>query len=222
LDDNINNAGETMSNERGRAGMKYEEKSFSVSMGSGPLVLSLEEQREMAALKEEREAEAKRIHEETQRELSRKASQKVTKKLIPYGTRILVKRRKVEDKSSHIILPDEVKNLPTDIADVIEVPEQTFTDQKVIANAGAIVESLTIKACSGDASAVRALLDFKEYLQVMTIKKGDVLLMARYGGTDFLIQETNQMLCVCEASGIYAFIKELKVTQPTQGVEKVG
>lgn len=202
-----------MSNERGRSGMKYEEKSFSVGMGgSGPLVLSLEEQREAQARREELEAEAKKIHEETQKELQRKASQKVTKKLIPYGTRILVKRRKVEDKSSHIILPDEVKNLPTDVADVIDVPEQTFTDQKLIANASAIVEALTIKACQGDAAAVKSLLDFKEYLQVMTIKKGDVLLMARYGGTDFMIQETNQMLCVCEASGIYAFVKEIVKT----------
>ena len=190
-------------------------KSFSVGMSSGGApMLTLEEQRELDVLKAEREAEARRIAEETRAELNRKASQKVTKKLIPYGTRILVKRRKVEDKSSHIILPDEVKNLPTDVADVIDVPEQTFTDQKLIANAGNIIEALTQRACAGDAAAVDALLKFREYLQVMTIKRGDVLLMARYGGTDFMIQETGQYLTVCEASGIYCFVKE--IVQPAQ------
>ena len=123
-------------------------KSFSVGMSSGGVMpLTLEEQLEAAALKEEREAHDKKVADETRAHLQRIASQKVTRKLIPYGTRILVKRRKVEDKSSHIILPDEVKNLPTDVADVIEVPEQTFTDQKLIANAGAIIEALTIEAC---------------------------------------------------------------------------
>jgi co-chaperonin GroES (HSP10) len=196
----------------GEKGMQYEQKSFSVGMGgSSPITLTLEEQREADALREEREAEAKRVAEETQKYLKKVSTQKVTKKLIPYGTRILVKRRKVEDKSSHIILPDEVKNLPTDIADVIDVPEQTFTDQRLIANASAIITALTQKACEGDAAAVKALLDFREYLQVMTIQKGDVLLMARYGGTDFLIQETNSMLCVVEASGIYCFVKEISV-----------
>lgn len=196
-------------------------KSFSVGMSSGGVMpLTLEEQREAAALKEEREAHDKKVALETKQHLERIASQKVTRKLIPYGTRILVKRRKVEDKSSHIILPDEVKNLPTDVADVIEVPEQTFTDQKLIANAGAIIEALTIEACKGNAQAVASLLSLKEYLQVMTIRKGDVLLMARYGGTDFLIQETNSMLCVVEASGIYAFIRELPVKQPAHGAEK--
>jgi co-chaperonin GroES (HSP10) len=193
-------------------------KSFSVGMGGGPVTLTLEEQREAAALREEREAEALRVQAETKARLERIASQKVTRKLIPYGTRILVKRRKVEDKSSHIILPDEVKNLPTDIADVVEVPEQSFTDQKLIANAGNIIEGLTLKACGGDALAVDALLKFREYLQVMTIKRGDVLLMARYGGTDFLIQETNSMLCVVEATGIYCLVKE--IVQPI--AEKKG
>jgi len=178
--------------------------------GSGAIVLSAEEQEESDKLKAEREAESKRIAEETRAHLERVGNQKVTRKLIPYGTRILVKRRKVEDKSSHIILPDEVKNLPTDVADVIEVPEQTFTDKNLLMNADRIISSLSSKAVAGQADALEALLKFRDYLQVMTIKRGDVLLMARYGGTDFLIQETNSMLCVCEASGIYCLIKETK------------
>lgn len=214
LYDGVNDEGENIMafDERGRSVTGSElPKSFSVGMGgNGPMTLTAEEQREQDVLREEREAHDKKIALETKQHLEKIASQKVTKKLIPYGTRILVKRRKVEDKSSHIILPDEVKNLPTDVADVIDVPEQTFTDQKLIANASNIIEALVVKACGGDAAAVKSLLEFREYLQVMTIKRGDVLLMARYGGTDFMIQETNQMLCVCEASGIYAFVREIK------------
>ncbi len=191
-------------------GMDYEKKSFSVPMGGAVVELTPEEQAERDKLKAEREAAAKKVQEQTRAHLNNIASQKVTRKLIPYGNRILVKRRKVEDKSSHIILPDEVKNLPTDIADVVAVPEQSFVDQKLIKNSASIIEALDKKANEGDASALEALFKFNEYLRVMTIKPGDVLLMARYGGTDFLIQETNQTLCVCDHNGIYARVVEHK------------
>jgi len=205
------------------SGCDYEKKSFSVAMGGSSTPLTLDEQREAESLKAEREAESRRIFEETRKHLEKVGSQKVTRKLVPYGCRILVKRRKVEDKSSHIILPDEIKNLPTDIADVVEVPEQSFADRKLLMMAESIINALTLKATQGDAHAVDSLLKFKEYLQVMTIKKGDVLLMARYGGTDFLIQETNQMLCVAEPTGIYALVVETnKITAPTGMVEKAG
>ena len=205
-------------------GCEYEKKSFSVAMGGGVIDLSPSEIRERDALRAEREAEAERIRLSTQKHLSEVSSQKVTRRLVPYGTRILVKRRKVEDKSSHIILPDEVKNLPTDIADVVEVPGQSMVDRELIKNADGIIKALTESACKGDASAVDSLIKFREYLQVMTIKKNDVLLMARYGGTDFLIQETNQMLCVCEPTGIYALVveKHVNVVPPTGMVEKAG
>ena len=44
------------------------------------------------------------------------------------------------------------------------------------------------------------------------------------GGTDFLIQETNQHLCVCEPSGIYALVveKQVNTNVPTGLVEKAG
>ncbi len=193
------------------AGCDYEKKSFSVAMGSTKEVeLSPEEMAERDELKAKRDAEAKRIQEQTKLHLQKVSSQKVTRKLIPYGNRILVKRRKVEDKSSHIILPDEVKNLPTDIADVVAVPEQSFVDKKLISNAETIINALEKKANEGDSSALEALFKFNEYLRIMTIQPGDVLLMARYGGTDFLIQETNQTLCVTDHNGIYARVVESK------------
>lgn len=194
----------------GEIGMQYAKKSFSVPMGGRAVDLTPEESAERDKLRAEREAESKRVQEQTKQHLNRISSQKVTRKLVPYGNRILVKRRKVEDKSSHIILPDEVKNLPTDIADVVAVPEQSFVDKKLIANAETIINALEKKANEGDSSAVEALFKFNDYLRVMTIKPGDVLLMARYGGTDFLIQETNQTLCVTDANGIYALVIEKK------------
>lgn len=195
----------------GEIGMQYEKKSFSVGMGGGgPVVLSAEEQCEQDKLRSEREAEAKRVQQATKDHLNKISQQKVTRKLIPYGNRILVKRRKVEDKSSHIILPDEVKQLPTDIADVVAVPERSFVDNKLLQNAQTIINALDKRANEGDPAAIEALFKFNEYIRVMTIQPGDVLLMARYGGTDFLIQETNQTLCVTDANGIYALVKEVK------------
>lgn len=193
----------------GERGMQYDQKSFSVPMSSAATVEYTEEELKQAEeLKSERKAESDRIHEQTRKQLEAKSNQKITRKLVPWGTRILVKRRKVEDKSSHIILPDEVKDLPTDIADVIEVPEQTMVDREVLRNAESIINALNIKAASGDAAALDSLLKFKEYLLIMTTKPGDVILMARYGGTDFLIQETNQTLCVTDHNGIYCRVVE--------------
>lgn len=182
-------------------------KKFSVPMG-GTIELTKDEQDEQDKLKADREAETERIRKETQEGLQRIQSQKKTKKLIPYGTRLLVQKRKLEQTSSTIYLPDEVREHITDIADVIAVAEQTFVDQRLIANAQVIIDGLTQKACQGDAEAVNSLLKFKEYLQIMSVKAGDVLLLARYGGTDFLIPETNKYLCVCEATGIYALVVE--------------
>lgn len=194
----------------GENGLQYHKKSFSVAMGGNNVFLSPEEIKERDQLKAEREAKSKAVQEQTKQHLNKISTNKVTRKLIPYGQRILVKRRKVEDKSSHIILPDEVKNLPTDIADIIAVPDQSFCDATLIKNAEKIISGLDKRAQEGDGQALDALMRFNEYLRVMTLKPGDVLLMARYGGTDFLIQETNQTLCVTDANGIYALVVEKK------------
>lgn len=187
-------------------------KSFSIPMGSGTSVIELttEEREEQDKLKTERQANQDRITKETKEHLQRVASQKVTRKLIPWGTRLLVKRRKVDAShtSSHIILPDEVKDLPTDIADVIEVPEHTMVDISLLRNAQTIIDQLSVKANQGEAASVEALFKLKEYLLVMTTKPGDVVLMARYGGTDFHIPETKQTLCVTDHNGIYCRIVE--------------
>lgn len=183
-------------------------KSFSVSMG-GTSVLTDEDRSEMERLKASREAEQKRIQEATQKHLQSIQSKKKTKKLIPYGTRLLVKRRKVEQTSTVILLPDDVAGLPTDIADVVAVPDQSLCDKELLSNSEQIIKGLSEKAKQGDAAAVKALFEFNEYLRMITLKPGDVLMIGKYIGTDFLIQETNQYLTVMDGSGIYAKVVEI-------------
>lgn len=192
----------------GENGMQYEKKSFNVSMGAS-VVLTEEDQVLLAKRKAELKAEQDRKTEETRKHLNALQSKKKTKKLIPYGTRLLVKRRKVEQKSSHIILTEETANMPTDIADVVAVPDQSLCDKELVANSETIIKSLSAKAQQGDANAVDALFRFNEYLRLITLKPGDVLMIGKYIGTDFLIQETNQYLTVMDGSGIYAKVVEL-------------
>lgn len=190
-------------------GCDYEKKSFSVPMGGSKVEYTpkeIEEREESIRVHKEREAQ---IAEVTRQKLISTQAKKKTRKLIPYGTRILVKRRKVEQTSNHIILPDEVSNMPTDIADVVAVPEQSFCDKALIAKSEQIINGLAKKAEEGDGAAFKALLEFNEYLRMITLKPGDVLMIGKYIGTDFLIQETNSYLTVMDGSGIYAKVVEL-------------
>lgn len=195
--------------ERGNNGMKYHQKSFSVPMGGHTVELTEEEKMEQQALKAIREAEGRKTADAAKKHLNEIQAKKKTKKLIPYGTRLLVKRRKVDQASIHIILPDEVANMPTDIADVVSVPDQSFCDKELITNSEAIIKGLTEKAKAGDGLAFKSLLEFNEYLRLATVKPGDVLMIGKYIGTDFLIQETNQYLTVLDGSGIYCKVVEL-------------
>lgn len=188
-------------------GMEYEKKSFNVSMGGS--AISEEDRSIIEHSKQEQEKQRLKIADETRTRLLNIQSKKKTKKLIPYGTRLLVKRRKIEQTSNHIILPDEVANMPTDIADVVAVPEQSFCDKALIAKSEQIINGLTKKAEEGDGAAFKALLEFNEYLRIITLKPGDVLMIGKYIGTDFLIQETNQYLTVMDGSGIYAKVVEI-------------
>lgn len=188
-------------------GSKADQKTFSIGMGKNEV--NVEDQLAIAQSKLNDDLKRKQIADETRKRLEAIQAKKKTKKLIPYGTRLLVKRRKVEQQSTHIILPDEVAGLPTDIADVVSVPDQSFCDKELISNSETIIKGLTEKAKSGDGVAFKALLEFNEYLRLITIKPGDVLMIGKYIGTDFLIQETNQYLTVMDGSGIYAKVVEI-------------
>lgn len=187
--------------------MRHENKSFSIGMGG----TAIEEADKVLIEQAKHEEEQRRIKiaEETRQRLIQIQAKKKTKKLIPYGTRLLVKRRKIEQTSSSIILPDAVANMPTDIADVVAVPDQSLCDKELLANSEQIIKGLSDKAKQGDAQAVKALFEFNEYLRLITLKPGDVLMIGKYIGTDFLIQETNQYLTVMDGSGIYCKVVEL-------------
>lgn len=182
-------------------------KTFSVPMGRSEM--SDEDRSIIEARNREVEEDRQKTLEETRKRLIATQAKKKTKKLIPYGTRLLVKRRKVDQVSIHIILPDETAGMPTDIADVVATPDQSFCDKELIANSEAIILGLSKRAQEGDGQAFKALLEFNEYLRVVTLKPGDTLMIGKYIGTDFLIQETNQYLTVMDGSGIYCKVVEI-------------
>lgn len=190
--------------------MRYQDKTFSVGMGNGSI--TADEKLAVQEIKEREQAEREKQAKLTQAHLTNVKQAKKTKKLVPYGTRLLVKRRKVDQKSEHILLPDSVAEMPTDIADVVAVPEQSFCDKTLIANSEHIINGLAKKAEEGDGVSLKALFEFNEYLRLVTLKPGDVLMIGKYIGTDFLIQETNQYLTVMDGSGIYAKVVEQWVT----------
>lgn len=187
--------------------MRYMDKSFSVPMGGNVISETPAEKLEREKLALQREQERKRVADATKQRLNAMQAAKKTKKLVPYGNRLLVKRRKLDQTSSHIILPDEVAQKDTDIADVVAVPEQTFCDKALLAQSEQIITGLAKKAEEGDGAALDALMRFKEYLVLVTLKPNDVLLIGKYIGTEFVVE--GRPLTVMDGSGIYCKISEL-------------
>lgn len=130
----------------------------------------------------------------------------MAKKIVPFGDRLLVSRRKTGNTKGNIVLPDQVADRPTDVADVVYVPDHTFCDKALVENGEKIIDGLSKAAENGDSNAVIALLRYREYLRLITIKPGDALLIGKYVGTDFNIKETGESLTVIDSDGIYAKI----------------
>jgi co-chaperonin GroES (HSP10) len=134
----------------------------------------------------------------------------VSKTIIPLGDRILCRRRKVGErlgKSGLIIAPDEVKDARTDIADVVYVPDLTFTDKQLIENAESIASSLAEKCRSGDSDALIALLRFNEFAKIKSIKAGDVVMIGKYVGTDFCTSDSTETITIVFASDVIGLVK---------------
>lgn len=106
-------------------------------------------------------------------------------RVIPFGDRILVRRKKIGEKAGSIIMPDQVKERDTDLADVIYVPELTFSDKEILDNAEEIVRALTNKAKNGNDEALIALLRLNEFIKMKSIKVGDGVLISKYVGISF-------------------------------------
>ena len=83
------------------------------------------------------------------------------KKIIPFGSRLLVKRQKIGNKlgTGLIIASDETAERPTDLATVVHTPDRSFADQ--------------------------ALIKFNDFLKAKSIKVGDTVMISKYIGTDF-------------------------------------
>lgn len=106
-------------------------------------------------------------------------------KIIPLGDRILVRRRKIGQKVGLIELPDQVKDRNTDLADVIFVPDLTFSDKEILDNAEEIIKTLTKKAINGNIEATKALLEMNTFIKLKSIKVDDKVFISKYVGTDF-------------------------------------
>lgn len=188
------------------SGCDYEKKSFStVGLGMDIKVGGLSEE-ESKRNKSELQGISDRVNQEI---AGIKRSVKA-KKIIPYGNRILVKRRGIGNKlgSGIIIASQETSERLTEIADVVYVPDQTFCDKRLLSDSEKIIDGLALKACEGNPSAAQALMDFNEYLRIKTLRPGDVLMVGKYVGTDFEIGETGEKLSMMTPDGIIGLVVE--------------
>lgn len=137
---------------------------------------------------------------------------KKTKKIIPFGERIVCKRRPVGKTlgSGILIAADETADRLTEIADVVALPEMTFADKILLENAEEIITSLSEMAKDGDAGALNSLMSFNSFLRVKTLKVGDTIMVGKYTGLDFNIGETGEMLSITDYDGIRGLIVESK------------
>lgn len=133
-----------------------------------------------------------------------------TKKVIPFGTRILVKRRSVGKTlgSGLLYAPDSTADTLTELAEVIALPELTLADKALLENAERIVDSLSKMASDGDAKSVDSLLEFNRYLQIKTLKVGDIIMVGRYNTIEFTVGETGESLSLTDPEGIRGLIVE--------------
>lgn len=134
------------------------------------------------------------------------------KKIIPFGTRVIVRRRKIgkELGSGILIAPEETADRLTELAEVVAVPELTLADKQLLEKSEGIINSLSAKAEQGDASAVEALLKYKDYLSIKALKVGDIIMVGRYATIEFTIGETGEMLSITDPEGIRGLVVESK------------
>ena len=137
----------------------------------------------------------------------------MSKTIIPFGNRLLVKRRVVGDKigkENIIYAPDSTAEGKTDIADVVYIPEHSFADAELIKNGNSIVNSLIGHAKEGQANALEALLKFNMFLKIKSIKVGDVVMISKYVGMTFSDNRGNENLTVLDGDDIICIVVDDK------------
>jgi co-chaperonin GroES (HSP10) len=127
-------------------------------------------------------------------------------KLIPFGERILVKRKTVGEKAGSIYLPEEVQERATDLAVVVHVPENTFADDRILEDASTIVNSLVVKAGEGNPDALNALLKLNEFCKLKSIQVGDEIMIQKYVGTTFVETGSTEELTLVLLSDVIGLV----------------
>ncbi|HEY9874571.1 MAG TPA: hypothetical protein V6D12_14120 [Candidatus Obscuribacterales bacterium] len=172
--------------------MQYEKKRFTVMGGGSDFKVGGVSAEESERIQKEKEAESKKVNQD----LATIRNAKAGKRVIPYGDRILVKRKVIGEKIGAGILyaPETASSRPMDIAKIIYVPDNSFADEQLIKEADSIIAALTEKSKSGDSEALKALLEFNIYLKIKCLQPGDEVMIGKYVGTDFIEGETGQTL----------------------------
>jgi len=132
-------------------------------------------------------------------------------KIIPFGDRILVKRRIVGDKLGKeglIIAVETTAERQTDLADVIYVSDHSFCDKHLIDNSESIVASLTKEAKEGNAEALKAVINFNEYLKRKSVQPGDRVMISQYVGVTFHDNQGGGNLTLVSTSDIIGVVDE--------------
>lgn len=182
----------------GKKGMQYQQKRFNNFGAGAPDALNVMD-----------EKEAERLKNETSQIDTTKSPVAIKKRAIPFGDRILVKRRKVGEKAGTIILPEATSERETELADVIYIPDNTLADKELLKNAETIVKELTENAKTGDHEAFEALLKFTDYLKLKTLKVGDTILISRYIGMSFFENGLPDSFTILDVKDVIARVVEV-------------
>ena len=130
-------------------------------------------------------------------------------KVIPFGDRILVRRKTVGEKlgSGVLYAPEQTADRPTDLAEVVYIPDHTFGDSEILQNSVEIIKALVEKSKAGDSEALIALLRLNEYIKIKGIAVGDTIMLSRYVGITFMSKESNQEMTLVNSSDIIGIVK---------------
>ena len=181
--------------------MQYNKKSFTVPMGGAG------EDRLTNVMSDE---DKERLEHDHTFEQAGVIEPKKRRHVLPFGDRILVRRRKIGEKlgTGILVAADETKERDTEIADVVFVPDHTYADKELIENAEGIAQALIDTAKKGDANALTSLLAYNQYLKIKTLQPGDVVMISKYVGTSFFTSDTADALTMLNSSDVIGVIVE--------------
>jgi len=140
------------------------------------------------------------------------------KRAIPFGERILVRRKKIGEtrQQSAILLTEQTLDRATDLATVEYLPDLSFADKALIDNAEKIINSMTNEAIAGSPHALDTLLRYNQYLKLKSLKVGDEVFLNKYVGTDYYDSNAKGTLTVVAIEDIYGVIIKVPDLRPSE------